>query len=199
MNRLRKAVGEGSLAAEVQGTPVPEGTPHWQQAVNGSVSVKNSGDALLCATLVQSRRPAADEAVSAAANGLSLSVAYFTDAGSLGVASVPQGTEFRLQVKVRNTTPVKQESLALRVPLPDGWEIINERLRGGAGESEYCDLRDDRADWFFSLAPGAVRTFSLRVRAAYEGDYILPSVEASAMYSPKLYARTASGRTRVAR
>lgn len=199
MNRLRKAVGEGSLAAEVQGTPVPEGTPHSQQAVNGSVSVKNSGDALLCATLVQSRRPAADEAVSAAANGLSLSVAYFTDAGSLGVASVPQGTEFRLQVKVRNTTPVKQESLALRVPLPDGWEIINERLRGGTGEIEYCDLRDDRADWFFSLAPGAVRTFSLRVRAAYEGDYILPSVEASAMYSPKLYARTASGRTRVAR
>lgn len=199
MGHLHSAFRDGKVLASVGGEEVTADGALYRQEVSGTVPVKNTGEGYLCATLVTSRRPAADEPVPAAANGLSVSVAYFSDNGPLQVASIPQGTDFRIQVKVRNTTPVRQSSIALRAALPDGWEIVNERLRGGAESSDYCDIRDDRADWFFDLAPGATRTFNLRARAAYEGEYLLPAVTASAMYAPRVYARTASGKTRVVR
>jgi len=199
MNRLHGAFGEGRILADVGGTEVNSEGALYRLPVTGEVPVKNLSGGYLSASLVRSWRPGAEEKVEAAANGLALSVGYFTDNGALSVREISQGTDFRIQVKVRNTTPVAQSSVALRVPLPSGWEIINERLRGGADEGDYRDIRDDRVDWFFDLAPGATRSFSLRVRAAYEGGYILPSVSASAMYAPKVYARSASGTTVVKR
>jgi len=199
MNRLHNVFGGGNILASVNGSDIDSEGSLYSMPVSGSVKVKNSSDGYLSASIVRSWRPGAEEKVAAAASGLDISAGYFTDDGPLAVASVPQGSEFRIQVKVRNTTSLEQRSIALRVPLPSGWEIINERLRGGVDEADYRDIRDDRVDWFFSLAPGAARTFTLRVRAAYEGEYILPSVAASAMYAPKVYARTASGTTRVVR
>ena len=199
MNRLYSAFGQGKILASVGDGKIDADGALYSQPVSGEVPVKNLSDGYLSASLVRSWRPGAEEKVAAASNGLALSVAYFTDDGTLSVKEVPQGTEFRVQVKVRNTLPEMQRSIALRVPVPSGWEIINERLRVGADEGDYRDIRDDRVDWFFDLAPNASRTFSMRVRAANEGDYCLPSVAASAMYAPKVYARSASGNTRVVR
>ena len=199
MNRLYSAFGQGKILASVGDGKIDADGALYSLPVSGEVPVKNLSDGYLSASLVRSWRPSAEEKVAAASNGLALSVAYFSDNGILSVKEVPQGTEFRVQVKVRNTLPEMQRSIALRVPVPSGWEIINERLRGGADEGDYRDIRDDRVDWFFDLAPNASRTFSMRVRAAYEGDYCLPSVAASAMYAPKVYARSASGNTRVVR
>lgn len=199
MGHLYQIFRSGRLVATVGSSEISVEGAFCQQEVTGEVPVRNDGEGYLCASLVTTRRPGAEETVAAASKGLSVSVSYTSDAGVLSVGKIAQGTEFRVQVKVRNTTPVSQSSIALRVPLPSGWEIINERLRGGVSGSEYCDIRDDRVDWFFDLAPGATRTFSLRVRAAYEGEYLLPSVGAGAMYAPKVYARTASGKTAVTR
>ena len=100
-----------------------------------------------------------------------------------------------------NTLPRDLRNLALSVPLPSGWEIVNERLTTGAADEGYDhrDIRDDRVDFFFGLPAGRYRTFTVQLRAAYEGDFALPSVVCEAMYEPAVNAASASGRTRVER
>ena len=69
----------------------------------------------------------------------------------------------------------------------------------GAGPADFRDIRDDRCDWFFDLPHGASRTFTLKLRAAYEGSYTLPAVTCSAMYNPQVAANTESRTTSVTR
>ena len=117
-------------------------------------------------------------------------------------ASLPQGTRFIATVKVTNTSSAKAyENLALSFPVPSGWEIQNERLTGGSGEDAYDhkDIRDDRVNWFFALPAGRYKTFTVQLRAAYEGRYMQPSVVAEAMYEPAVQAATASGTASVTR
>ena len=104
-------------------------------------------------------------------------------------------------MKVSNPTPSDYRSLALSERIPSGWEILNERMRGGAGEeeSDYRDIRDDCCDWFFDLPHGAAKTFTLRLRAAYEGSYTLPAITCTAMYNPQVAANTESATTSVTR
>ena len=63
-----------------------------------------------------------------------------------------------------------------------------------ANAYDNLDIRDDSAIWYFNLARGTSKTFKLKLRAAYEGSYILPSVTCELMYSPLISARTASGK-----
>jgi len=104
-------------------------------------------------------------------------------------------------VKVSNPSTRDYRSLALSERVPSGWEILNDRLRGGAGEGEadYRDIRDDRCNWFFDLPHGKSRTFNLKLRAAYEGVYTLPAITCSAMYDPHVAANTVSGSATVIR
>ena len=92
-------------------------------------------------------------------------------------------------------------NLALRMKVPSGWEILNQRLLGILdGEMyDYQDIRDDRCDWFFDLPHGTAKTFQIRLRAAYEGSYVLPAVTCEAMYDPHVAANTASGKAEVVR
>ena len=84
--------------------------------------------------------------------------------------------------------------LALDEMIPSGWEIVNERLRGGSeSNADNADLRDDRAIWYFGLGAGSSRTFKLKLRAAYEGKYVLPAIKCEAMYDPSISANTPSG------
>ena len=74
-------------------------------------------------------------------------------------------------------------------------------MRGGGDETEadHRDIRDDRCNWFFDLPHGKYKTFSLKLRAAYEGSYTLPAITCSAMYDPHVAANTASSTTAVTR
>ena len=56
-----------------------------------------------------------------------------------------------------------------------------------------------RSQWIFSLGAAAEKTFSIKLRAAYEGSYVLPEVSCQAMYEPSVAANTASGTTQVVR
>jgi hypothetical protein len=105
-------------------------------------------------------------------------------------------------VKVTNPTQTDYRSLVLSERIPSGWEILNDRLRFGdasEGSNDHRDIRDDRCDWFFDLGHGRSRTFNLKVRAAYEGSYILPAITCSAMYNPQVAANTESRTTSVIR
>ena len=117
-------------------------------------------------------------------------------------ASLPQGTRFQAIIKVSNASALKgYENLALNFPVASGWEILNERLTGGASEDGYDhkDIRDDRVNWFFALPAGRSKTFTVQLRAAYEGRYMLPSAVAEAMYEPAVQAASASGMAAVTR
>ena len=99
---------------------------------------------------------------------------------------------------MNNSGTVDLSSLALCIPAPSGWEIFNERLYGNASAAEagyeYMDMRDDCVRYYFDLARGTRKSFSVRFRAAYKGEFILPSISCEAMYSPENNAHTASGK-----
>ena len=163
--------------------------------------VKNVSEGTVHGTLIQTQRTAVKTATS---NGLKLEIKYYSaeTGAAVNPASLPQGTRFIAKVKVTNTSTVKAyENLALNFPVPSGWEIQNERLTGGSEEDGYDhkDIRDDRVNWFFALPAGRYKTFSVQLRAAYEGRYMQPSVVAEAMYEPAVQATSASGIASVTR
>ena len=202
MDRLAAKVGSQAIRATVGGNAVTTAQSVYVQPVSGNVEVKNTSDDLLYATLTTVSRAPAGTPVPAAANGLQISVTYQnTDGSALKAASIPQGTEFTAVVKVSNPTARNYTSLALTERIPSGWEILNDRLRGGTADAEadYRDIRDDRCNWFFDLPHGKSRTFTLKLRAAYEGTYTLPAITCSAMYDPHVAANTASGSAAVTR
>ena len=171
--------------------------------VQGDVNVRNTGTGPLYATLLTTERRPAGTPVPARADGLSLRVAYsLTDGTPVNPASIRQGTEFTASVTVAGTSAARDyRNLALRMKVPSGWEILNQRLLGILdGEMyDYQDIRDDRCDWFFDLPHGTAKTFQIRLRAAYEGSYVLPAVTCEAMYDPHVAANTASGKAEVVR
>ena len=202
MDRLYGKVSTQAVKATVNGEEVVSAKSVYAQPVSGRVEVKNTSDDVLYATFTSVSRAPVGTTVPAEANGLKLAVSYKDAAGNdLRATSIPQGTEFTAVVKVTNPTQADYRSLALSERIPSGWEILNDRMRGGQGDAgaDYRDIRDDRCDWFFDLAHGAAKTFSLKLRAAYEGSYTLPAVTCSAMYNPQVSANTESRTTSVTR
>jgi Large extracellular alpha-helical protein len=164
--------------------------------------VKNTADDVLYVTFTSVSRAPVGTTVPAEANGLKLAVSYKDASGNdLKATAIPQGTEFTAVVRVTNPTQADYRSLALSERIPSGWEILNDRMRGGNGDADasYRDIRDDRCNWFFDLPHGATKTFTLKLRAAYEGSYTLPAITCSAMYNPQVAANTESKTTSVTR
>ena len=157
-------------------------------------SVKNLSEGTLYGTLCRVGR----EPMKARGNGLHVEVTYAGENGApVTPASLKQGTRFTATVKVRSLLAGKDlEQLALSLRIPSGWEILNDRLAGGADGSEgydHKDIRDDRVNWFFALPAGRYKTFTVGLRAAYEGSYVMPAVVCEAMYEPALNASTEAG------
>ena len=202
MDRLFSKVRSQAIKATVSGKEVLSAQSVHVMPVSGKVDVKNTSDDVLYVTLTTVSRAPVGTTVPAEENGLKLSVSWQDASGkAIRATSIPQGTEFTAFVKVTNPTPSDYRSLALSERIPSGWEILNERMRGGSGEeeSDYRDIRDDRCNWFFDLPHGASKTFSLRLRAAYEGSYTLPAITCTAMYNPQVAANTESATTSVTR
>lgn len=136
--------------------------------------------------------------------GLTLDRNFFTDAGSaITLEQTEPGQPFWVVYRVKSLIPRRLDGLALSSLFPSGWEIINPRLRDDlpkwlaekkSPRVEYMDIRDDRVDWFFSLAPTESAEFFIRVIPTFEGDYIMPAVGVEAMYSPEFHARLQSDR-----
>ena len=203
-HRLYEKVGTSAIQASVNGNNVASTGSVASVAVKGSVSVKNNADGPLYGTLVTVSRPAAGVVVPARSNGLRLEVVYKDDKGAtVNPASLAQGTRFSATIKVYNTAQgADLENLALSCRIPSGWEIQNERLMGGASDEagyDHKDIRDDRVNWFFGLPAGKAKTFTVQLRAAYEGSYALPAITCEAMYQRSINASTASGKAVVNR
>ena len=68
-----------------------------------------------------------------------------------------------------------------------------------SGKYTYQDIRDDRVLTYFNLYRGETKVFTIRLQAAYTGNFILPAVQSEAMYDTTVQARSKAGRTIVSR
>lgn len=163
---------------------------------NPSVSIKNNVAGNVFARVIASGTLPVGEEIEEA-RGLTLSSRY-EDAkgGTLNVSALPQGTAFTAYVTVTNTKPERVENVALTQILPSGWEIVNTRFtEAGASTGsatnnvDYTDIRDDRANYYFSLKANETKTFKLLLNASYLGSYYLPGTQCEAMYDNNYLAR----------
>ena len=157
--------------------------------------VENTSEGRLYGTLLTASREPRAKALS---SGIKLEVKYMGEDGKvLNPQAIAQGTRFKAVVKVTNASPAHAlESVALSLAIPSGWEIINDRLIGAVTEEDgydHLDIRDTRADWFFGLPAGRFKTFSIGLRAAYEGSFVMPATVCQAMYEPAITASTPDG------
>ena len=163
------------------------------------VVVENLGTEEISLSLMTRRTPSVAEDVTPTANGVKISVTYTDLAGNkIAVERLNQGEEFLAHIDVKKSADASQ-SMALTYAVPSGWEIWNERLVGGemSNDASYTDIRDERISWYFSIDSGKSKRFTVKLRAAYAGRFILPPTVCEDMYSAACRAMTANSKTTI--
>ncbi|MBQ1590454.1 MAG: alpha-2-macroglobulin, partial [Treponema sp.] len=125
-------------------------------------------------------------------DGLSLSVSYLDSNGStVYPGSLKQGDDFKIHVRILNTSGKKVENIAFTLPIPTGWEISNDRIGGGSSNSapfSYQDFKDDAVYTYFDLNDGNKMELVFYATVAYDGSFYVPAVHAEAMYDDAIGA-----------
>ena len=153
------------------------------------VEVTNQCDQKLTAK-VYTKTAAAEYETAENGNFIKMSVQYLNKQGAkIDPAVLPMGTDFAVEITVENPSDYRVTELALSYYLASGWEIVNERLTDKETNvgAKHQDLRDDRAYFFFDLSPKSKKTFSLKLNATYEGNFMLPAVRCEDMYNNEIY------------
>ena len=159
-----------------------------------SVTIKNNkNNTLFLRVLNSGILPVGSEKV--VQNNLSASVVFKDRKGkTISVTKIAQGTEFYAEVTLMNRKNERVENVALTQILPSGFEIVNTRYTdfGDAttNVADYIDIRDDQANYYFSLKSGETRQFKILLNASYLGKYYLPGLQCEAMYDNDFLART---------
>jgi uncharacterized protein YfaS (alpha-2-macroglobulin family) len=161
---------------------------------NNSITIKNNkNNTLFIRVLNSGILPVGSEKV--IQNNLSANVTFKDRKGKIiNVSKIAQGTEFFAEVTLTNRKNERVENIALSQILPSGFEIVNTRYTefGDATNNiaDYIDIRDDRANYYFSLKGSETRTFKILLNASYLGKYYLPGLQCEAMYDNDFLART---------
>lgn len=163
----------------------------------GKVVIRNKSKQMLFARLIARGKPELGKQT-ASRNNLDMQVSYKNMEGlSLNPASLEQGTDFKVEVKITNPGMLGNlKNLALSQMFPSGWEILNTRMDGNTTDSRYGvpsyqDIRDDRVYSFFDLEAKKEVTFVLLLHAGYQGRFYLPGPSCEAMYNGNATAREA--------
>lgn len=189
-----KAPGNG-ISAKLGAEEVVSAAGMVSVPVKADAALVNTSEGTLYGTILKTSREARTKG---SANGLKMDVKFVADDGrALNPATVTQGTRFKAVITVTNMSAARAyEALALSFGIPSGWEILNERLSGAVTEADgydHMDIRDTRADWFFGLPEGRSKTFTVSLRAAYCGNFVMPATVCQDMYQPAISASTADG------
>jgi uncharacterized protein YfaS (alpha-2-macroglobulin family) len=169
----------------------------------GKLSLTNKEKGVLYVNLISCSTPLTDT-LPAISENLDLRIHYtLMDGTPCDIRNLKQGTDFQVIINVENTNIVENyTNLALTYLVPSGWEIYNERIHSemdasGNARITYQDIRDDRVLSYFDLQKAQKISLKIRLQASYIGDYNLPAIQCSAMYDPKVQARTQAGRVKV--
>jgi len=133
----------------------------------------------------------AEGAEPALSEGLTLFVEYRDSNGkAIQPAALKLGDDMEIAVRVRNSFASPVEEIALIVPVPASWEIVNTRIGSGSSSQgiRYQDIRDDRVMAYFNLNRNEERTLRFTVNKAYEGSFFRPAIHAYAMYDESIRA-----------
>ncbi len=158
------------------------------------VTITNKGRSLLFVKLVQTGTPSTDDRTEQASH-LIMGVKYYDlDGHSLTPDTIKQGTDFKVEVTVKNPgTKGYLREMAINQIFPSGWEIQNSRMdlynSEEGSRADYKDIRDDRVYTYYGLGSGSTKTFTVKLSASYKGMFYLPSVESEAMYDNTINAR----------
>ena len=194
LGHLYAKTGGSAVKAKVDGQAYETEGGILSLPINKESTVVSQSEGEIYGTVLNVSRDALRKAVS---NGIGIQVQYLDEKGAaLSPARIKQGTRFTAKVKVTGNAIRSMENLALNLGIPAGWEIVNERMTGGAAAEDgydYKDIRDDRVLWYFALPAGRSKTFSVQLRAAYEGTYALPAIQVEAMYEPAVNAAVPAG------
>ncbi|MBA4135442.1 MAG: hypothetical protein C0525_12020, partial [Flavobacterium sp.] len=161
---------------------------------NNSVTIKNNKKNTLFVRVLNSGiLPVGSE--KPMQNNVTANVVFKDRKGkAINVSKIAQGTEFYAEVTLTNRKNERVENIALSQILPSGFEIVNTRYTdfGDATSNlaDYIDIRDDRANYYFSLKAAETRQFKILLNASYLGKYYLPGLQCEAMYDNEFLART---------
>jgi uncharacterized protein YfaS (alpha-2-macroglobulin family) len=169
------------------------------------IRIQNTGKSKLFLQLIQSGKESLGE-VKASASGIELSTHFFTAEGlELDPAEIPQGIDFQAEIRVKHTgeNPYSYKDLGLTQVFPSGWEIINERMNDFSlnqnNDFDFMDLKDDQTSYFFSLAEGQAKKFTVKLNATFSGKYYFPAATVTDMYHVPIHAQTTGKWISVAR
>jgi uncharacterized protein YfaS (alpha-2-macroglobulin family) len=139
----------------------------------------------------------------AAANGLTISRAYYTPAGEeTDPTKVKQNTRLVVVLSVAQAGGGEQDGNFLLVDrLPAGFEIENPALVSSGDTSGlswlenttqpmHAEFRDDR---FVAAFATSTARLAYTIRAVAPGTYVHPGASVEEMYRPELNARTETG------
>lgn len=162
-----------------------------------TIGVDNPDDGNLYVRIIRDGQlPAGQHPASVGTPGLlEMKVRYTNASGEMmDPRRIVQGTDFIAEVILKNTGNMgTYENVALTQIFPSGWEIINARMGGVAGQMEtsrstYVDVRDDRMLTYFTIRQNETLTYRVRLHAAYSGRYFMPSVVAEGLHSDRIGA-----------
>jgi uncharacterized protein YfaS (alpha-2-macroglobulin family) len=149
-------------------------------------------------SIVNERQPSAIETVPAQSDGVGLSVIYTDMKGQIvDIHNMKQGDEIYAEITVMKTDGLDSDSMALTFGVPSGWEIWNDRIHNNDSQQYKMDIRDDRVCWYFRLDSVEKKCFKIRLRAAYEGEYIMPATIVEDMYRADCRATSASSKVMI--
>jgi alpha-2-macroglobulin len=163
------------------------------------VSVKGTGPSFVGVTF-EGIRAGKDPEKS---NGISVERLFLDKSGkTIDPANVRQGDMVFVRLGVSTPAGLRLENLALVDLLPAGLEIENPRL--GADQiqdwmtknryvADYVDIRDDRILMFVRYHSSGTQYYYYVARAVTEGQFVLPSFHAEAMYDPQTQGRAGGG------
>ena len=157
---------------------------------SNTVEIKNNTDQKMIANLF-TKATVAEYDMNESGNFITMTVHYFDKNGNaVNPSNLTVGTDLRVQMTVNNPSDYQVTELALSYYLPSGWELVNERVNGemtGNEGAKHIDLRDDRAYFYFDLMPRTKETFTLKVNATYDGNYMIPAVRCEDMYNNEIF------------
>jgi len=157
---------------------------------SNTVEIKNNGSQKVVANIF-TKTSVAEYDMEESGNFIRMAVNYYDKNGNpINLSSLNVGTDIKVQMTVQNPSDYQVTELALSYYLPSGWELVNERLSGDNttnNNAKHIDLRDDRAYFYFDLAPNSRKTFTLKANATYEGNYMIPAVRCEDMYNNEIY------------
>ncbi len=156
---------------------------------SNTVDIKNNGSQKITVNMF-TKTSVPEYDMKESGNGIKMAVTY-TDKNGIPVnlGDMSAGSDIVIQITVQNPGFYKVTELALSYFLPSGWEMVNDRLNGGSSYSDakHIDYRDDRAYFYFDLAPRTATTFTLKANATFEGSCMIPAVRCEDMYDNEIY------------